>query len=350
MDLEQKIEKSIKILRLAAKMSVEYYHAPLIVTYSGGKDSDVLLNLALDAGIQFEALNSHTTVDAPQTVYHIREVFADLEQRGIKATIKMPTFKGKPTSMWKLIEEKGFPPTRTIRYCCQILKEQTTPHRYIATGVRASESNARRNSSDFVIKGHTRKDAQYFTYDRAAEAFGAEYPDFEVKPYGERYQQYTFNHALEVYDEAHEMPEEWDCNLIKAAKKQKDLVCNPIIEWSDADVWKFIHERGIAYNPLYDMGYTRVGCIGCPLGGTKSMTREFEDFPKYKDAYIRAFERMIEKRAAEGNPAKDSTGQEQFDWWIGNDKTPPGQMEIVQGINGIEIKEHGKGDGDNVQM
>ena len=80
------------------------------------------------------------------------------------------------------------------------------------------------------------------------------------------------------------------------------------------------------------------------------MTREFEDFPKYKDAYIRAFERMIEKRAAEGNPAKDSTGQEQFDWWIGNDKTPPGQMEIVQGINGIEIKEHGKGDGDNVQM
>ena len=207
MDLEQKIEKSIKILRLAAKMSVEYYHAPLIVTYSGGKDSDVLLNLALDAGIQFEALNSHTTVDAPQTVDHIREVFADLEQRGIKATIKMPTFKGKPTSMWKLIEEKGFPPTRTIRYCCQILKEQTTPHRYIATGVRASESNARRNSSDFVIKGHTRKDAQYFTYDRAAEAFGAEYPDFEVKPYGERYQQYTFNHALEVYDEAHEKPE-----------------------------------------------------------------------------------------------------------------------------------------------
>ena len=77
MTLEEKIAKAGKTLRLAADMSKEYYGKPLVVTYSGGKDSDVLLHLAeknLNPD-EFEVVNSHTSVDAPETVYHIREVF-----------------------------------------------------------------------------------------------------------------------------------------------------------------------------------------------------------------------------------------------------------------------------------
>ena len=77
MTLEEKIIKAGKTLRLAADMSKEYYGKPLVVTYSGGKDSDVLLHLAeknLNPD-EFEVVNSHTSVDAPETVYHIREVF-----------------------------------------------------------------------------------------------------------------------------------------------------------------------------------------------------------------------------------------------------------------------------------
>ena len=101
--LAEKAEKAKRALKLAADMSKEYYGEPLIITYSGGKDSDVLLYLAencLNVG-DFEVLNSHTTVDAPETVYHIREVFKWLEKQGIKATVHFPKDKdGNPITMW----------------------------------------------------------------------------------------------------------------------------------------------------------------------------------------------------------------------------------------------------------
>lgn len=107
MNLDDKIKEAKRTLRLAADMSAYYYQKPLIICYSGGKDSDVLLDLAKRClkTDEFEVLNAHTTVDAPETVYHIRDVFQECEKQGIKTTIKMPTYKGQPTSMWRLIEE-----------------------------------------------------------------------------------------------------------------------------------------------------------------------------------------------------------------------------------------------------
>ena len=122
--LEKKIAVSIEKIRTASEISEAYYRKPLIITYSGGKDSDVLLDLAIKSGVKFEVVNSHTTLDAPQTVYHIREVKRHLEEMGIKMEIIYPTKDGKRTSMWKLIEENGVPPTRIIRYCCRTLKEK----------------------------------------------------------------------------------------------------------------------------------------------------------------------------------------------------------------------------------
>ena len=94
-ELDEKIEKSKKALKLAAEMSKEYYNAPLIITYSGGKDSDVMLHLAESClkPNEFEVLNSHTSVDAPPTVYHIRKVFKRLEEKGIKATVHVPRYE-----------------------------------------------------------------------------------------------------------------------------------------------------------------------------------------------------------------------------------------------------------------
>lgn len=82
--LDELVERSKKILTLAADMSKTYYGKPLIITYSGGKDSDVLLHLAESClkPDEFEVLNSHTTVDAPETVYHIRETFERLRRGG----------------------------------------------------------------------------------------------------------------------------------------------------------------------------------------------------------------------------------------------------------------------------
>ena len=116
-------------------MRLFYYGQPLIITYSGGKDSEVLLELAKRSEIPFEVHHSHTTADAPQTVYHIRDVFNDLENQGIKCTIEYPKL-----SMWQLIPYKLIPPTRLIRYCCTFLKESSCKNRMILTGVRWGES------------------------------------------------------------------------------------------------------------------------------------------------------------------------------------------------------------------
>ena len=77
-------KEKIAIARLqdAARLSEHRYKQPLLINYSGGKDSQVLLALAERAGINFEAVCSHTTADAPETVRFIRQQFHELEMRG----------------------------------------------------------------------------------------------------------------------------------------------------------------------------------------------------------------------------------------------------------------------------
>lgn len=84
MDLEQ---KAIERIKTASEMSLEYYKQPLICTYSGGKDSDVLLELFKRSGVPFEVQHSHTTADAPQTVWHVRDNFKKLEKNSKKQKI-----------------------------------------------------------------------------------------------------------------------------------------------------------------------------------------------------------------------------------------------------------------------
>ena len=76
------------------------------VADSGGKDSSVLTHIAMKAGCPFDVIHNHTTVDAPETVYFIREKFKRLRAAGIKAEIVMPK-----ETMWQLIVRKKTPPT-----------------------------------------------------------------------------------------------------------------------------------------------------------------------------------------------------------------------------------------------
>ena len=141
--LKAKIEESKKTLRLAAEMSHYYYEAPIVICYSGGKDSDVILRLAMECLTpdDFEVLHSITTVDSPITNRYVNEVFNELTGKGIKCSKSIPKGSdGKPTNMWKLIENHTMPPTRVVRYCCQVLKETSTPNRMAVLGVRGGRA------------------------------------------------------------------------------------------------------------------------------------------------------------------------------------------------------------------
>ena len=82
----------------------------------------------------YEVQHDHTSVDAPATVYHVREQFRRLELAGVKCTINYPVYKGMPVNMWTLIPQKLMLLTRTVRYCCAVLKEQGGTGRMITTG------------------------------------------------------------------------------------------------------------------------------------------------------------------------------------------------------------------------
>ena len=87
MDLEH---KAIERIRTASEMSLHHYGKPLVCKHSGGKDSDVMLELFKRTGVPFEVSHGLTTVDAPPTVRHLKETFKRLESEGIKATITSP--------------------------------------------------------------------------------------------------------------------------------------------------------------------------------------------------------------------------------------------------------------------
>ena len=108
--------------------------------------------------------------------------------------------------------------------------------------------------------------------------------------------------------------------------QKNKMVVNPIIDWKDSDVWEFINSEHIETCDLYKCGYDRVGCIGCPMAGNKRY-KEFADFPKYKQSYIRAFERMLNVREEKGLETKWKTGEDVFRWWM-NDDNLVGQMEL----------------------
>lgn len=118
---------------------------PYQLGYSGGKDSDVILHLAKKSGVPFTAVHNLTTVDAPETVRYVKS----------KPEVRIEYPK---KSMWRLIVEKGYPPTRKSRYCCAELKEQSGKGKKVVTGVRKYESSKRAENGGIVKVLNPRKD------------------------------------------------------------------------------------------------------------------------------------------------------------------------------------------------
>lgn len=211
------------------------------LAFSGGKDSMVCYDLAVRAGVRFDAHYSQTTVDPPEVQKFIKEHYPEV------------AWEKPRDSMFRLIVKKKMVPTRIIRFCCTNLKEIGGTGRNIITGVRWEESVRRRQRQMHEESRHVR--GKYFLH--------------------------------------------------------------PIIDWSTENVWDYIRSRGLPYCSLYDEGKTRIGCIMCPMQGTRGMAIDAERYPKYYRAYLRAIGKMLDALHAEGKEfSHGSTPEEVMHWWI----------------------------------
>lgn len=93
-------------------------------------------------------------------------------------------------------------------------------------------------------------------------------------------------------------PDSFDKNtqVVEMCYRTHTTTINPIVDWDDGEVWEFIKEYEVPYCCLYDEGFKRLGCIGCPMGSRQQREYEFERWPKYKNLYMMAFQKMIENR------------------------------------------------------
>lgn len=152
----------------------------------------------------------------------------------------------------------GMPPTRKIRWCCLEYKEGNGTERFVSIGVRATESARRKGL--------------------------------------------------------------W--KTVQLNKHSSTMIMCPILYWTDKDVWEFIRQNNMPYCCLYDEGFKRIGCIGCPMSGKHRVT-DFQRYPKYKAMWERAFV-ALHKRL-KGVPTKTgkprlidryNTPQDHFKWWM----------------------------------
>lgn len=156
----------------------------------------------------------------------------------------------------ELVYHKGVLPTRHVRFCCEKLKENIL-HGVVLLGIRADES-ARRAKSWKVVN--------------------------------------------------------MSCNV---TGKDDIKVC-PILGWSEDDVFDFLREINVSVCELY-LTHKRLGCLFCPVAGTKQRNIDARDYPKYKDAVIRTIERIKRTRPHVNWYYERMTAEQIFKWWISNE-------------------------------
>lgn len=273
-----KVEKAI--MRLQAYEPEEGY----FLCFSGGKDSSVIKALADMAGVKYDAHYHCTSVDPPELIRFIKDNHPDV-------IFDYPRDKdGNRITMWNLIPKHTMPPIRIVRYCCAYLKENGGKGRLKVTGVRWDESVRRKKSHSEVT----------FADKKAKKAIEKELSDedFSSTPQG--------GVVLRLDNRE-------NARIVEMCYKNHTTLINPIIDWTDAEVWEFIKEYKVPYCCLYDEGFKRLGCIGCPMGTVEHRRYEFERWPKYKELYLKAFEKMVESHG--GVLREYKTAEQILQWW-----------------------------------
>lgn len=259
--LAKKIEYSIDLIRKAEKMALRldpengFYN-----TFSGGKDSQCLYHLVKLAGVKAKTHMNLTSVDPPEVIRFVKKEYPDVEL--IKPKM----------SIYDMAKKKCILPTRVLRWCCAEFKETSGAGKVTLIGIRREESARRANRGEISasIKG---------------------------------------KRTEETFDQWSEHEEK----MVTCVGGKDKILVSPIIYWTEQDVWEFLNRNGIPHCKLYDEGYTRIGCICCPMSQYRHKIKEIKRWPHVKRNWIKAIQWLIDNGYIDHNFTDAETG---FRWWI----------------------------------
>ena len=182
----------------------DYKDLPVNVSFSGGKDSLVVLDLTLSAlkNRNVQAFFLNTGIEFPETVEFAHNYCRDSNIKLIE--------KKAVSDFWDNVDVFG-PPAKDFRWCCKICK--------LAPANAAIEECLEKAPTCITVDGKRR----YESFSRANISTSEKNPFVPGQ--------------LNIF---------------------------PIKDWKAIEVWLYIYWRKLEYNPLYDLGFERVGCYLCP--------------------------------------------------------------------------------------
>lgn len=259
--LARKIEHSVELLRKSEKLALRLDpENGFYMAVSGGKDSQVLYHITKLAGVKFKAHMNLTSVDPPEVIRFVKTQYPEVEL--IKPRM----------SIYDMAKKKHLLPTMRLRWCCAEFKETSGVGKVTLTGIRKEESarRAKREEISTVIKRKI---------------------------------------TNETFDQWSEHEEQ----MVTCVGGKDKILVSPIIYWTERDVWEFLNSIKIPHCELYDEGYTRIGCICCPMSSYRQKVREVKRWPHVKRNWIKAIQWL--KDNGYSNHVEECA-EMNFHWWI----------------------------------
>lgn len=313
--LRKKLEHSVELLRKAERLALAYDDVyGYYLAFSGGKDSQCLYHVVKLAGVRFKAHMNLTSIDPPEVIRFVKREYPDVELVKPKKSI------------FQAAVENQILPTMRVRWCCAEYKETAGSGKVTLIGIRKAESARRAKRNEVEI--NNRKFSgdldglEEYRKTRNREKRGR-------KPKG--------NREVTIVNADGE-------RILGCIKGKESLLISPIIDWTDDEVWEFLGVLGVEHCELYDEGWKRIGCIGCPMSSHKQKMIENKRYPHVKRNWIKAI-----KAIREGGVFK-----KEYIWWnIRKDWMPlrnvRGLLRTQAATSNIPTQNTGLGGGKNTR-
>ena len=228
------------------------------LAFSAGKDSQALYHIAELAGVKFDAHMNLTSVDPPEVIRFVRQAYPEVD-----------LIKPKK-SIYQLAVEKQILPTMRVRWCCAEYKEMSGAGRVTLIGIRHQESSRRAKRNEVEIS--SRK------FSGTLEGLDEYRQELKAK----RARRKSKKDGVNITNADQEQ-------TLGCISGKESLLISPIIHWTEGDVWEFLNKvMEVPHCSLYDEGWHRLGCIGCPMSSAKQKQRENIRYPHVKRNWIKA--------------------------------------------------------------